>query len=166
MTSQPRKSCLIVGAGNGLGAALARAFADEGLAVCVTRRSRHLEKLKELAQSIRDAGNEAHAFPLDARAETEIIDLAAKIETDIGPLEVAIFNIGANVWFPVTETTVRVYSKVWEMAALAGPTGLLSEQYGPTTRRALGNFPQCYSHLALIECALRLAGLEQHGASV
>jgi len=43
------------------------------------------------------------------------------------------------------------------MVALAGPTGLLSEQYGPTTQRALGNFPQAYSHLAVVECALKLA---------
>jgi GH15 family glucan-1,4-alpha-glucosidase len=42
------------------------------------------------------------------------------------------------------------------MVALAGPTGLFSEQYGPTTRRALGNFPQGYSHAALIDCALAL----------
>jgi len=49
------------------------------------------------------------------------------------------------------------------MTALAGPTGLLSEQYGPTTDRALGNFPQCYSHLALVECALRLSATPAGG---
>ncbi len=120
MISRPRKSCLIVGAGDGLGAALARAFAIEGLAVCVTRRPRHMEQLEALAQSIQDAGGQAHAFGLDAREEKEIVKLVERIETEIGPLEIVVFNIGANVWFPITETTARVYAKVWEMAALAG----------------------------------------------
>jgi len=47
-----------------------------------------------------------------------------------------------------------------DMCNLAGPTGLLSEQYGARSKRALGNFPQAYSHLGLIECALRLADLD------
>lgn len=120
MTAQPLKTCLIVGAGDGLGAALAKAFAAEGLAVCVTRRPRHMEQLEALAQSIRDAGQQAHAFGLDAREESEISKLVEQIETKIGPLEIVVFNIGANVWFPITETTTQVFSKVWEMAALAG----------------------------------------------
>ena len=58
---------------------------------------------------------------------------------------------------------IRRVRDAWElyraMVALAGPTGLYSEQYSPTTQRALGNFPQCYSHLALVECALQLAAV-------
>src|SRR5277367_6475067 len=111
---------LVVGAGDGLGAAVARAFAREGLAVCLTRRPRHLEQLGALAQSIRDAGGRAFAFGLDARLEAEVVALTDRIEREIGPLEVVVFNIGANVRFGIVETTTRVYSKVWEMAALAG----------------------------------------------
>ena len=118
MSSKP--SCLIVGAGDGVGAAIARAFAREGLAVCVTRRPRHLEQLEALAGSIRADGGQAHAFGVDARNEAEMIALVDRIEAEIGPLEVVVFNIGANVRFPVVETTAQVYSKVWEMAALAG----------------------------------------------
>jgi len=112
--------CLIVGAGDGLGAALAAAFADEGLAVCVTRRPRHAEALEALAAGLRAKGGAVHAFPLDAREEGEIVGLVERIERDVGPLEVVVFNIGANVRFPLTETTERVYRKVWEMASLAG----------------------------------------------
>ena len=36
------------------------------------------------------------------------------------PLEVCIFNIGANVNFPLLETTERVFRKVWELACYAG----------------------------------------------
>jgi NAD(P)-dependent dehydrogenase (short-subunit alcohol dehydrogenase family) len=46
--------------------------------------------------------------------------LFATIEANVGPLEVVVFNIGANVRFPIAETTGRVFTKVWEMACFAG----------------------------------------------
>ncbi len=115
-----RGICLVVGAGDGLGASLARAFARDGLAVCVTRRPRHTEAVVKLAETIRAEGGEAYAFGLDARVEEDVVALIERIERDIGAIEVLVFNIGANVRFPVVETTTRVYSKVWEMATLAG----------------------------------------------
>ena len=117
----PRRGiCLVVGAGDGLGASLARAFARDGLAVCVTRRPRHLDAIDRLAETIRAEGGEAYAFGLDARVEDDVVALIERIEREIGAIEVLVFNIGANARFPVVETTTRVYSKVWEMAALAG----------------------------------------------
>lgn len=118
MASTP--CCLIVGAGDGVGGAVARAFAREGLTVCVTRRSRHLDQLESLAASIREEGGSALAYGVDARNEAEMIALIDRIEAEVGPLEVVVFNIGANVRFSVVDTTAQVYSKVWEMAALAG----------------------------------------------
>ena len=115
-----KPSCLIVGAGDGVGSALARAFAREGLAVCITRRPRNLDKLEAVAAAIRAEGGEAHAYGVDARVEAEMIALVDKIEAEVGPLQVVVFNIGANVRFPVIDTTAQVYSKVWEMAALSG----------------------------------------------
>jgi NAD(P)-dependent dehydrogenase (short-subunit alcohol dehydrogenase family) len=111
-------SVLVIGAGDATGGAIARRFAREGLIACVTRR--HADKLKPLLQQIRNAGGTAHGFGSDARDEAQMIELVAKIERDIAPIEVAVFNIGANVRFTVTETTERVYRKVWEMGALAG----------------------------------------------
>ena len=115
-----RGVCLVVGAGDGLGASIARAFAREGLRVCVTRRPRNTEAVDKLARAVREEGGEAHAFGLDARVEDDVAALIERIEREIGPIEVLVFNIGANVRFPIVETTTRVYSKVWEMAALAG----------------------------------------------
>ena len=112
--------CLVVGAGDGLGGAIARAFAAEGHLVCITRRARHLDQLESLAQSIRDAGGEARAYGVDARSEDEMTALFNTIERDVGPLEVVVFNIGANVRFPIRETTTRVFTKVWEMACYSG----------------------------------------------
>jgi NAD(P)-dependent dehydrogenase (short-subunit alcohol dehydrogenase family) len=115
-----RGVCLVIGAGDGLGASIARAFAREGLSVCVTRRPRHNDAVDKLAEAIRAEGGEAYGFGLDARVEEEVVALVERIEREIGAIEVLVFNIGANVRFPVAETTTRVYSKVWEMAALAG----------------------------------------------
>jgi NAD(P)-dependent dehydrogenase (short-subunit alcohol dehydrogenase family) len=115
-----RGVCLVIGAGDGLGASIARAFARDGLVVCVTRRPRHTDAVEKLAETIRLEGGEAYAFGLDARVEDDVVTLIERIEREIGAIEVLIFNIGANVRFPVVETTTRVYSKVWEMAALAG----------------------------------------------
>jgi NAD(P)-dependent dehydrogenase (short-subunit alcohol dehydrogenase family) len=115
-----RGVCLVIGAGAGVGGAVARAFAAEGLAVVLTRRPRNLDQLEELAQTIRADGGEAHAMGVDARDEAEMTALFDRVEREIGPLEVVVFNIGANVHFNIRETTTRVYSKVWEMAALAG----------------------------------------------
>jgi NAD(P)-dependent dehydrogenase (short-subunit alcohol dehydrogenase family) len=114
------KACLVVGAGEGVGAAVARAFAAEGMAVCLTRRARNLPQLESLAADIKDGGGEAHAFGVDAREEEPLVALFDRIEAEIAPLDVVVFNIGANVWFPITETTSRVYTKVWEMAGFAG----------------------------------------------
>lgn len=113
-----KKAALIIGAGDATGGAIAKRFAREGFETCVTRRS--ADKLQPLADEIAAAGGNAHAFGSDARKEEEMVALIDQIEADIAPLEVAIFNIGANVNFPITETTSRVYFKVWEMAAFAG----------------------------------------------
>ena len=115
-----KEACLVIGAGDDTGGAIGRAFAREGMISCLVRRPRHADALEALAQSIRDEGKQAVAMPADARDEDEMIALIEKIEAEIAPIEVAVFNIGANVQFPVTETTGRVYRKVWEMACFAG----------------------------------------------
>jgi NAD(P)-dependent dehydrogenase (short-subunit alcohol dehydrogenase family) len=114
----PRQAALVIGAGDATGGAIARRFAREGLVACVTRRS--ADKVAPLVERIRAEGGEAHGFGSDARDEVAMTALVAQVEREIGPIEVAVFNIGANVRFDVTETTERVYRKVWETGALAG----------------------------------------------
>ncbi|CAM2159237.1 MULTISPECIES: SDR family oxidoreductase [Paraburkholderia] len=113
-----KKAVLVIGAGDATGSAIARRFAREGYIACVTRR--HADKLAPLVAQIEAEGGIAHAFGSDARKEEDMIALFAEIEANIAPIEVAIFNIGANVRFSITETTARVYQKVWEMACFAG----------------------------------------------
>lgn len=111
-------SALVVGAGDATGGAIARRFAREGYAVIATRR--HADKLTPLLERIRADGGVAHGFGSDARDEAAVGELFARIESEIAPLDVVVFNIGANVRFNVADTTERVYRKVWEMGALAG----------------------------------------------
>jgi NAD(P)-dependent dehydrogenase (short-subunit alcohol dehydrogenase family) len=113
-------AALIIGAGDATGGAIARAFARDGLTACVSRRPRNAEQLETLAAAIRHEGNSAHAFPADARDEAAMVELVQTVERDIGPIEVAVFNVGANVRFAVTDTSAQVYRKVWEMACFAG----------------------------------------------
>ncbi|MEY4270846.1 MAG: hypothetical protein RLZZ58_2062 [Pseudomonadota bacterium] len=113
-------AAVVIGAGDATGGAIARAFAATGLTACVNRRPKSIDALEALAASIRADGHDARAYPGDARAEADMIALFDSVESDVGPVEVAVFNIGANVNFPITETTTRVYTKVWEMACLGG----------------------------------------------
>ncbi|MEA2929323.1 MAG: hypothetical protein QOG38_1751, partial [Hyphomicrobiales bacterium] len=112
------KAILVVGAGDATGGAIARRFAREGYVACVTRR--HADKLEPLVKSIENAGGTARAFGSDARREEDVIALVDTIEREVGPIEVAVYNIGANVNFPIRETTSRVFFKVWEMACFGG----------------------------------------------
>jgi short-subunit dehydrogenase len=112
-----KKAVLIVGAGDATGGAIAKRFAREGYIACVTRRSK--DKLANLVKDIEDRGGQAHAFGSDARVETEVIELFKTIESTIAPIEMMVFNVGGNVRFSITDTTERVYRKVWEMTALA-----------------------------------------------
>ncbi|AYC34639.1 SDR family NAD(P)-dependent oxidoreductase [Pseudomonas cavernae] len=113
-----RKAVLVVGAGDATGGAIAKRFAREGYVACVARR--HADKLEPLVAEIQAAGGQARAFGCDARVEEQVLEMFQTIESEVGPLEVVVFNIGANVQFSITETTERVYRKVWEMATLAG----------------------------------------------
>ncbi|MEW6089882.1 MAG: SDR family oxidoreductase [Pseudomonadota bacterium] len=113
-----KKAAIIIGAGDATGGAVARRFAKGGYVACVTRRN--AEKLDPLLASISAAGGEARGFGSDARDEAQVIELFSTVEREAGPVEVLVFNIGANVNFPIAEMTERVYRKVWEMAALAG----------------------------------------------
>ncbi|WP_111657998.1 SDR family oxidoreductase [Isoalcanivorax indicus] len=109
---------LVIGAGDATGGAIAKRFAREGYVACVARRTQ--DAVMPLVADIEQAGGQARGFGCDARDEQQVADLFATIEAEIGPLEVVVFNIGANVYFPVVDTTARVYRKVWEMAAFAG----------------------------------------------
>ena len=119
------KVALVIGAGDATGGAIARRFAREGFTACVTRRS--LDKLQPLLEAIRAEGGTAHGFASDARKEEEVVALVEQIESTIGPIEVLVFNIGANAPSSVLQETARKYFKIWEMACFGHPDGRLPQ---------------------------------------
>jgi NAD(P)-dependent dehydrogenase (short-subunit alcohol dehydrogenase family) len=110
-------SVAVIGAGDYIGAAIARKFASEGFAVFAARRSG--EKLKPVVDEIEAAGGRAFLRTLDARVAEGVTGFLKEAE-DYAPLEICICNIGANVQFPILDTTDRVFRKVWEMACWSG----------------------------------------------
>ncbi len=113
-----KKVALVIGAGDATGGAIARRFAREGYTACLTRRS--ADKLQPLVDSIRAEGFQAFGYGSDARKEEEVQALFDQVEAEHGPVEVLVFNIGANVPASILEETARKYFKIWEMACLSG----------------------------------------------
>ena len=112
------RSAIVIGAGDALGGAIAKRFAREGFETVIVRRN--ADQLEPLAEAIRAEGGRAHPFGVDARQEDQMVGLFDRVEAEIAPVEVCVFNIGANVRFGIEETTSRVFFKVWEMACFGG----------------------------------------------
>ena len=110
-------SVAVIGAGDYIGAAIARKFGAEGFTVFAGRR--HGSKLAPLVAEIEAAGGQVVGRSLDARQEDQIAAFLREANA-AAPLELCVFNIGANVNFPLLETTERVFRKVWELACYAG----------------------------------------------
>ena len=118
--TEGRKSgvALLVGAGDAIGAAVARRFAAGGYSVCVARRS--AEKSQSLVQEIVSSGGVAHAVSADVRNEEAVQALFGHVEAELGSVEVCLFNAGANVKSPLIDTSARLFFKAWELACYAG----------------------------------------------
>jgi NAD(P)-dependent dehydrogenase (short-subunit alcohol dehydrogenase family) len=118
ITEQQPKVALVIGAGDSTGGAIARRFAREGFIACMTRRT--ADKLQPLVDSIRAEGGQAFGYASDARKEEDVKALFEQIEAEHGPVEVLVFNIGANVPCSILDETARKYFKIWEMACFSG----------------------------------------------
>jgi hypothetical protein len=118
--AERRKSgtALLVGAGDAIGAAVARRFAAGGYSICVARRD--AEKSRSVVQEIIAAGGTACAVGTDVRSEEAVQALFSQVEAELGPIEVCLFNAGANVKSPLIETSGRLFFKAWELACYGG----------------------------------------------
>jgi NAD(P)-dependent dehydrogenase (short-subunit alcohol dehydrogenase family) len=114
---QRSATAAIIGAGDYIGSAIAKKFAAEGYTVFAGRRS--ADKLAALKADIESGGGVCETRALDARKEEDVAAFLNEADA-LAPLEVCVFNPGANVNFPLLETTERVFRKVWEMACYGG----------------------------------------------
>jgi len=109
---------LLAGAGDAIGAAVARRLAAGGCSVCVARRD--VEKSRNVVQEITASGGIARAVGTDVRSEEAVQALFAQVEAEMGPVGVCLFNAGANVKSPLTETSAKLFFKAWELACYGG----------------------------------------------
>jgi NAD(P)-dependent dehydrogenase (short-subunit alcohol dehydrogenase family) len=109
---------VVAGVGEGLGSAVARRFASAGYKAVMWARNE--DKLKGFAADIRAKGGEALGMKVDVRVEQEVADALAGIEREHGPVEVAVFNAGAQHRKPLLEITADQFEKVWRLGCLGG----------------------------------------------
>jgi NAD(P)-dependent dehydrogenase (short-subunit alcohol dehydrogenase family) len=109
---------LLVGAGDAIGAAVARRFAAGGCSVCVARRD--AEKSRSVVQDIVASGGTARAIGTDVRNEEAVQALFVQVEAELGAIEVCLFNAGANVKSPLIETSGKLFLRAWELACYSG----------------------------------------------
>ena len=112
-----KATAAVIGAGDYIGGAIVKKFASEGFTVFAGRR--HGDKLAPLVAEVEATGGRIVGRSLDARKEDEITAFLREADA-AAPLEVCVFNIGANVNFSLLETTERIFRKVWELACYAG----------------------------------------------
>src|SRR5690349_15475421 len=92
-----RPVCLVIGAGAGIGGNVGRRFAREGYHACLCRRS-DLDGLNRMVEAIKSDGGSATGFLLNAIEANSIEERVAAIEAGIGPIEVAVYNLGCPDW--------------------------------------------------------------------
>lgn len=109
---------LILGADDGIGAAIAKKFAQEGLIACLVRRDK--DKLAPVVADIERLGGQAVALGYDVSQEEEVSGLVNFVEMMIGPIEVMIFNLGSFQQGSVLEETLSSFSQAWQQCCLAG----------------------------------------------
>ena len=132
------QTAAVIGAGDFIGAAIAKRLAAEGFSLFVGRRNG--DKFAPLIKEIETSGGSVVGRSLDARKEDEIVSFLSDADKQ-APLEICVFNIGANVNFPLVDTTERVFRKVWEMACYSGFLGAKQPGSCCSTAEAASSLP-------------------------
>ena len=110
--------CLVLGAGAGIGGTVATKFAQEGYHSCLCRRSDQ-DGLDRLVSNIEEKGGSASGYLINAIEENILEDLILNIEKDVGPIEVLVYNLGAQTGMKLLyETTLKEFEWGWRMADL------------------------------------------------
>jgi NAD(P)-dependent dehydrogenase (short-subunit alcohol dehydrogenase family) len=111
--------CLVMGAGAGIGGNVGKRFAKDGYHAVLCRRSDE-EGLQRLVESIEKDGGSATGFLLDASKPDGIEDRVAQIEAEIGPIEVVVFNLGAQIGDrALANTSYKQFELGWRLATFA-----------------------------------------------
>lgn len=108
--------CLVIGAGAGIGGNVGKRFAQEGYHAVLCRRSDEAG-LRKLVDEIQDGGGSTTGFLLNAVEPESIEDRVTAVEAEIGPIEVVVFNLGAQIGDrSLGETTYKAFEMGWRLA--------------------------------------------------
>ena len=118
MTTERPPVAVIAGVGEGLGYALARRISQAGYPVALAART--ADRLARLAAEIQKSGGKAFPAPTDVREEQEVMALFDALESEHGPVEVAVFNAGANFRASIHDTPADMFEKIWRLGCYAG----------------------------------------------
>ena len=111
-----KKVCLVIGAGAGIGGTVAKKFAADGFYAYLARRTDE-EGLNKLIGEIKDSGGDASGSLLNVIEENSIEELVTKIESEIGPIDTVIYNIGAQIGDrALADTSYKAFEMGWRMA--------------------------------------------------
>lgn len=114
-----KKVCLILGAGAGIGGTVGKRFARDGYHAVLCRRS-DVDGLNRMVAEIEDAGDSATGRILNAADEDSIEDLVADVEATIGPIEVVLFNLGAQIGNrALGDTSYKAFELGWRLGTFA-----------------------------------------------
>ncbi len=111
-----RSSAIVVGVGPGLGASLVRAFAATGLNVAAVARDP--DKVSDHVAV--DGSSDVRLYGCDATDETAVETVFDQAETDLGPVDVAVYNAGAFVPGGIMETSSEEFERCWRVGCLGG----------------------------------------------
>lgn len=107
--------CLVIGAGAGIGGTVGQRFAREGYHSVLCRRSDE-EGLNAMVAGVQEEGGDASGFLLNAVEEGSIEERIAAVEADIGPIEVAVYNLGAQIGDrSLKDTSYRAFEMGWRL---------------------------------------------------
>jgi NAD(P)-dependent dehydrogenase (short-subunit alcohol dehydrogenase family) len=108
--------CLVMGAGAGIGGTVGKRFAQAGYHSVLCRRSDQ-DGLDTLVKAIHGEGGEASGFLLNAVEDGSIEQRIAATEEEIGPIEVVVYNLGAQIGDrPLEQTTNKAFEMGWRLA--------------------------------------------------
>lgn len=109
----PDQACIVLGAGVATGGAVAKRFAQAGFVACMARRQG--DKLAPQVAEIEAAGGQARAYSCDATQEAEVIALVERVEAEVGPIAVAVYNAAVGAAHPIAEFPAEAYERVWRI---------------------------------------------------
>lgn len=111
-----KPACLVMGAGAGIGGTVGKRFAKEGYHAVLCRRSDE-EGLSRMVAAIEEDGGSASGYLLNAAEEGTIEERVAAVEADIGPIEVVLFNLGAQIGDrALNDTSYKAFEMGWRLA--------------------------------------------------